>query len=232
MTSLKARKFFVCNNDFNEKEKNHWVRKVGTNLSKYFISQILDALFYIKEGMGYVHKDLKLNNVLLSKNFTCKLCDFSLTTKVEPYSQFLLTGSGTTNYMGPEFYNRGLNRYIDYTEAYKIDYFALGISTFRLLTGEWIIHSDMSKKTSDQKYESIIEKLEEIMEELKTIKEIKKKQKVEEQKIIIDNTKVKVKKVNKSIFEENLNEENGIRNGLDEVVSDFLESMWIILIML
>jgi len=41
-----------------------------------------------------------------------------------------------------------------------------------------------------------------------------------------------VKKVNKSIFEENLNEENGIRNGLDEVVSDFLESMWIILIML
>ena len=64
------------------------------------------------------------------------------------------------------------------------------------------------------------------------MEEIKKKQKVEEQKIIIDNTKVKVKKVNKSIFEENLNEENGIRNGLDEVVSDFLESMWIILIML
>ncbi len=114
----------------------------------------------MKTAMNHVHKDIKLNNVLLGRNYTCKVGDFSLAAKVEAFGEFYLSNSGTINYMGPEFYNKALNKHIDEKNAYKIDYFALGISVYKMITGNWVFPKDLVAKVSnEQKYKALKEEL-------------------------------------------------------------------------
>ncbi|CAN8301168.1 unnamed protein product [Cochlearia groenlandica] len=43
---------------------------------------VAHALVYLHEGLGMVHRDIKIANVLLDENFVPKLTDFGLATKV------------------------------------------------------------------------------------------------------------------------------------------------------
>lgn len=80
--------------------------------------------------MSCVHRDLKLENILLDKHGNVKLCDFGFTRDYEGKASYLQTFCGTVCYSAPEMLKG---------EKYageKVDVWSLGIILFALLTGE------------------------------------------------------------------------------------------------
>jgi serine/threonine protein kinase len=77
-----------------------------------------------------VHRDLKLENILLDKHGDVKLVDFGFTREYEGKSNYLQTWCGTVCYSAPEMLKG---------EKYageKVDVWSLGIILFALLVGE------------------------------------------------------------------------------------------------
>ena len=81
-------------------------------------------------SFGIIHRDLKLENILLDSANVAKLCDFGLCTFIQnddgSLSHSQMTGS--LKYMSPEL----LNGRTDYDE--KVDVFAFGVVVFLILT--------------------------------------------------------------------------------------------------
>ena len=77
-----------------------------------------------------MHRDLKLENILLDKQENVKLVDFGFTREYEGKSNYLQTWCGTVCYSAPEMLKG---------EKYageKVDVWSLGIILFALLSGE------------------------------------------------------------------------------------------------
>ncbi|RMD43940.1 hypothetical protein DV735_g1218, partial [Chaetothyriales sp. CBS 134920] len=92
-------------------------------------TQLAGAVAYI-HSRSCVHRDLKLENVLLDKHDNVKLVDFGFTREYEGKASYLQTFCGTVCYSAPEML-RG--------EKYageKVDVWSLGIILYALLKGE------------------------------------------------------------------------------------------------
>lgn len=77
----------------------------------------------------YVHRDLKLENILLDNNetFSCKLIDFGFAEKIN--YKALLSKAGTPGFLPPELFH--MQPYTD-----KGDIFSLGVILYCMLTGQ------------------------------------------------------------------------------------------------
>ena len=96
--------------------------------ARYYIAEVSLGLFYLHKK-GVIHRDLKLENVMLTVDRHAKLIDFGLSrVGVFKEKNFAHTYCGTPTYMAPEMMNR---------EPYDaaVDLWSLGIITFELLTG-------------------------------------------------------------------------------------------------
>lgn len=103
-------------------------------------TQLVGAVAYI-HNKYCVHRDLKLENVLLDKNENVKLCDFGFTREYEGKANYLQTFCGTVCYSAPEML-RG--------EKYageKVDVWSLGIILYALLRGELPFDEDDDQAT-------------------------------------------------------------------------------------
>lgn len=92
-------------------------------------AQLVGAVTYV-HNKSCVHRDLKLENILLDKNENVKLCDFGFTREYEGKMSYLQTFCGTVCYSAPEMLKG---------EKYageKVDVWSLGIILFALLAGE------------------------------------------------------------------------------------------------
>ncbi|KAL8740864.1 MAG: hypothetical protein Q9190_006478, partial [Brigantiaea leucoxantha] len=92
-------------------------------------TQLVGAVAYV-HNKSCVHRDLKLENILLDKNENVKLCDFGFTREYEGKMSYLQTFCGTVCYSAPEMLKG---------EKYageKVDVWSLGIILYALLTGE------------------------------------------------------------------------------------------------
>jgi serine/threonine protein kinase len=114
-------------------------------------AQLVGAVSYV-HNLSCVHRDLKLENILLDKNENVKLCDFGFTREYEGKSNYLQTFCGTVAYSAPEMLKG---------EKYageKVDVWSLGIILYALLCGELPFDEDdeqlMRKKilTSEPKW--------------------------------------------------------------------------------
>ena len=92
-------------------------------------TQLVGAVAYV-HIMSCVHRDLKLENILLDKNENVKLVDFGFTREYEGKMSYLQTFCGTICYSAPEMLKG--EKYA----AEKVDVWSLGIILFALLTGE------------------------------------------------------------------------------------------------
>ncbi|KAL6235172.1 hypothetical protein BDW75DRAFT_210427 [Aspergillus navahoensis] len=96
---------------------------------KKIFTQLVGAVSYV-HSKQCVHRDLKLENILLDKHENVKLCDFGFTREYEGKASYLQTFCGTVCYSAPEMLK---------AEKYageKVDVWSLGIILYALIAGE------------------------------------------------------------------------------------------------
>ena len=77
---------------------------------KYYVLQIVNALIYLKKN-NIVHRDIKLQHLLLTDNLKLKLCGFHVAKKLSIEKDKITGTSGTKAYKAPEVLK---NRYYSF----------------------------------------------------------------------------------------------------------------------
>lgn len=104
---------------------------LGEDISRAYFQQLISAIEYLHVDQRIIHRDLKLENILVDANFNLKVCDFTLAKTISEGSMVgvFYTHAGTERYMAPEIIEG---------KPYKgssTDIFALGVVLFVMVTG-------------------------------------------------------------------------------------------------
>jgi len=99
--------------------------KFAEKLARTYFHQLVEGVEYIHEN-GAAHLDLKLENLLLSEDFSLKITDFD-TAHIN--GQDAITSRGTNSYRAPEILNRTCRN------AQAADIYSMGILLFAFLCG-------------------------------------------------------------------------------------------------
>src|SRR5207253_1075520 len=100
-----------------------------------------EALRYLHNDMRLVHKDIKLDNILLDKEDTWKICDFGLTefqNSANGYNNILYNNvGGSLAYCAPE----QLRSPIPLKDP-SVDVWSLAVVLFAMVTGQLPFNDD------------------------------------------------------------------------------------------
>lgn len=94
----------------------------GEDAGRFFLNQMLDALEYLHDEANVVHRDLKLENILIDSSMTFKLIDLGLSASGDLSK---VTGAvGSPSYVAPEVLT-------DYMyDGRRVDLFSMGVLLF------------------------------------------------------------------------------------------------------
>ena len=131
--------------------------KLSESVTKVIFKQIIEGLKYIHRKK-IVHRDIKLDNILIDLTNTVKICDFGVSKKINK-GDIMYDHCGTPAYIAPEiFKNHGY-------EGYACDIWSAGVTLYYMLGGvqPFCAESikDLEKIILDGKYE----KLEDVSDE-------------------------------------------------------------------
>eukprot|EP00755_Sulcionema_specki_P013723 Sspe_Gene.54754::Locus_30183_Transcript_1_1_Confidence_1.000_Length_2767::g.54754::m.54754/K13302/SGK1; serum/glucocorticoid-regulated kinase 1 len=96
--------------------------------AKFYICEVALAISHL-HSHNIIHRDLKAENLVLDAEGHCVLTDFGFAKTVLP-SEHNTTKCGTLPYMAPEILQQGPLGY-----GFEVDWWALGVLLFLLLTG-------------------------------------------------------------------------------------------------
>jgi hypothetical protein len=105
-------------------------RSMSDSIVRYYFKQLLEAMEYTHDR-GFCHRDLKLENILLDKEYNIKVSDFGFANSLagDKNDNKLYACKGTKRYMAPEIF-KGTG-YL----GRSVDIFALGVILFSMKTG-------------------------------------------------------------------------------------------------
>ena len=118
----------------------NWVVDTGVfdeNLARYYFMQMVDGIGHL-HSKGISHRDIKLDNVLLTDDYQLKIADLGLASEKATCSDLI----GTDGYIAPEIY---LQNSYDWKAA---DIFALGVMLF-ILVNQALPFSDTKKSNKE-----------------------------------------------------------------------------------
>ena len=138
-------------------------RKLSEKTAKFLFRQIVLGIKHI-HSKKIVHRDIKLENILIDLNNNIKICDFGIGRILKNEKQLLYDKCGTPMYMAPEIL---LSSKTKGYEGFPVDIWSSGISLYIMLSGTLPFNlknngsSDMSEESNNNNIElqySIINK--------------------------------------------------------------------------
>ena len=106
-------------------------RKLSEKTAKFLFRQIILGIKHI-HSKKIVHRDIKLENILIDLNNNIKICDFGIGQILKNEKQLLYDKCGTPMYMAPEILLSSKNKGY---EGYPVDIWSSGISLYIMLSG-------------------------------------------------------------------------------------------------
>ena len=105
--------------------------KLSENIVKYIFKQLLISLKYI-HSKNIVHRDIKLDNILLDISNKIKICDFGVSKIIQEKNKNILLYEqcGTPGYIAPEIISE--QGYV----PYPVDIWSAGVVLYSLLKGK------------------------------------------------------------------------------------------------
>lgn len=104
-------------------------RRLKEDNAKYLFKQIISGLHYIHERKFVVHRDIKLDNVLIDQTGQIKICDFGVSKQVRSQKELMKEQCGTPAYIAPEVISgKGY-------KGFKSDMWSAGICLYVMLIG-------------------------------------------------------------------------------------------------
>ena len=103
-------------------------QKLSEEECSFFFYQIINGVEHI-HSKGFAHRDLKLENILLTQKYILKIIDFGLSHEFKEDGELLNTKCGSPSYASPEIV---LGKPYD---GFKSDIWSCGIILFSIATG-------------------------------------------------------------------------------------------------
>jgi len=99
---------------------------MGEDYGRFFLNQMCEVVGYM-QGKGVVHRDLKLENILVDDQMNLKVADFGFATykKINKLQSY----RGTMTYMAPEIKEGKVY------DGKQIDMFSIGVILFIIIQG-------------------------------------------------------------------------------------------------
>ena len=126
-------------------------RKLSEKTAKFLFRQIILGIKHI-HSKKIVHRDIKLENILIDLNNNIKICDFGIGRILKNEKQLLYDKCGTPMYMAPEIL---LSSKTKGYEGFPVDIWSSGISLYIMLSGTLPFNlknnesSDMSEESNN-----------------------------------------------------------------------------------
>ncbi|KAI5180160.1 polo-like kinase 1 [Nematocida sp. AWRm80] len=105
-------------------------KKIEESYVKVFLMQTVDALKYLHQVCSVVHRDMKLANLFLDKNFNIKVGDFGLAAVINQQER-KNTICGTPNYIAPEVLFNSTDGH-----SFEVDIWSLGVIVYTMIVGK------------------------------------------------------------------------------------------------
>ena len=132
--------------------------KLSEKISKIIFRQIAQGLKYMHK-LNIVHRDIKLDNLLLDLSNTIKICDFGESKILNPPDKIMLDHCGTPAYIAPEVFMKNGYR------GFGCDIWSLGVTLYFMLTGEYPFKGRNLEELKNNIFSKNLDKIEFISEE-------------------------------------------------------------------
>ena len=108
-------------------------RKLSEKTAKFLFRQIILGIQHI-HSKKIVHRDIKLENILIDLNNNIKICDFGISLVLNSLSEILYEQCGTPMYMAPEILSSNKKKRKGYIGP-PVDIWSAGIALYIMLSG-------------------------------------------------------------------------------------------------
>lgn len=102
--------------------------KLSENVSRFIFRQIITSLEYT-HMQNIIHRDIKLDNILIDINSCIKICDFGVGKQVKSRKEIMYDQCGTPAYIAPEIL-KGTGY-----EGPPVDVWSSGVVLYAMLSG-------------------------------------------------------------------------------------------------
>jgi len=141
--------------------------KIYENIARFIFRQIVEALQYI-HSQNIVHRDIKLDNILIDLQNNIKICDFGVSKSIKK-NDVMHDQCGTPAYIAPEILkNCGY-------EGFGVDIWSAGVVLYAMLSGTVPFKANNMKDLHKTIIKGIYNKIPEISEGKYIIKKIRGK---------------------------------------------------------